>query len=45
VAAKAQDMFVPLSEAGASIPAGLSGVVVTVASIVIVLAWLAVLYR
>jgi len=38
-------MFVPLSEAGASIPAGLSGVVVTVASIVIVLAWLAVLYR
>jgi hypothetical protein len=38
-------MLVPLAESGASIPAGLSGTVVTVAGIVIVLAWLAALYR
>jgi len=38
-------MFVPLSEAGSSIPAGLSGVVVTVAGLLIVVAWLASLYR
>lgn len=38
-------MFVPLSEAGSSIPAGLSGTIVTIAGIAIVLAWLAVLYR
>lgn len=38
-------MFVPLSEAGSSIPAGLSGAIVTIAGIAIILAWLAVLYR
>ena len=38
-------MLVPLAESGSSIPAGLSGAVVTVAGVVIVLAWLALLYR
>jgi hypothetical protein len=38
-------MLVPLAESGSSIPAGASGTVVTVAGIVIVLAWLALLYR
>jgi hypothetical protein len=38
-------MIVPLSEAGSSIPAGLSGAIVTIAGIVIILGWLAVLYR
>ena len=38
-------MLVPLSEAGASLPAGLSGIVVTVAGLLIVIAWLASLYR
>ena len=38
-------MLVPLSEAGASIPAGLSGTVVTVAGLLLVIAWLASLYR
>jgi len=39
-----RDML-PLSEAGSSIPANLSGTVVTVAGIVIVLVWLALLSR
>jgi hypothetical protein len=38
-------MFVPLAEAGSSVDAGLSGVVVTAAGIVIIVAWLLVLYR
>jgi hypothetical protein len=38
-------MLAPLSAAGSSIPAGLSGTVVTVAGVVIVLAWLALLSR
>jgi hypothetical protein len=38
-------MFVPLAESGSSVPAGLSGTVVTVAGIAIVLGWLALLYR
>jgi hypothetical protein len=38
-------MFLPLAEGGSSIPAGLSGTVVTVAGILIVAAWLASLYR
>jgi hypothetical protein len=38
-------MLVPLAEAGSSVDAGLSGVVVTAAGIVIIVAWLVVLYR
>jgi hypothetical protein len=38
-------MLAVLSAAGSSIPAGLSGIVVTVAGLVVVIAWLASLYR
>jgi hypothetical protein len=45
VATKPPDVFVPLAEVGSSVPAGLSGAVVTAAGIVVVLAWLVVLFR
>jgi hypothetical protein len=45
VGSEPRDVLVVLSEAGASIPAGLSGIVVTVAGLVVVVAWLASLYR